>query len=117
MKLILFDFDKTLTYFDTLMPMSFYLCKSQNRQLKYFLVLFYFILFRFSFYNELLFKQKICSILLKGREKSDIENIVKHFYNLYANKLLNEKIVELLKKEWRDGNKIFIVSSNFNFFL
>lgn len=117
MKLILFDFDKTLTYTDTLLPLASYLCKALNKKSSYFKISFNYLLFRLSFIDELNFKRIICKLLVEGKRVDEIDILIRKFYNNNSVLLLNKIVTEILESENSKGNHCYIISSNFNFLL
>ncbi len=117
MKLFAFDFDKTITVCDTILPISRYLCNSLNQKYKFRIIQFYFILFRFHLISGKSFKENIISTLLSGKGQVRIENIISEFYKNYYLTLFNHKIVEIIKSEKQNGNKVIIITSNLDLFV
>lgn len=117
MKLFAFDFDKTITVCDTILPISKYLSNSLNQKYKFRVIQFYFLLFRFHLISSKLFKEKIIATLLYGNRQDRIENIITEFYKNYYSNLLNHEIVELIRAEKEKGNKVIIITSNLDLFV
>lgn len=117
MKLILFDFDKTITTADTLLPISLYLSKELNNRLAFPKIILSFILFRLGLKDEYKFKESIITKLVKGCNQEIIEQLILNFYTKNYNKLFLAEVLKIISEESLAGNKIQIISSNFDIFL
>jgi len=117
MNLILFDFDKTLTFTDTLLPLSLHLLKRTGKRYNYIKLIYNYLLFRLSLRDEDVVKKNFCSILVQGKSVNQIDVIVKDFYTEYSGRLFNPVTLKILTSEVNKGNHCFIISSNFSFFL
>ena len=117
MKLILFDFDKTITTADTLLPISLYLSKELNNRLAFPKIILSFILFRLGLKDEYKFKESIITKLVKGCNQELIEQLILDFYTKNYNKLFLAEVLKIISEESLAGNKIQIISSNFDIFL
>ncbi|MEO8232186.1 MAG: HAD-IB family hydrolase [Ignavibacteriota bacterium] len=117
MKLILFDFDKTITTADTLLPVSLYLSKELNNRLAFPKIILSFILFRLGLKDEYKFKESIITKLIKGCNQELIEQLILDFYTKNYNKLFLTAVLKIISEESLAGNKIQIISSNFDIFL
>ncbi|MFZ2322540.1 MAG: HAD family hydrolase [Ignavibacteriaceae bacterium] len=117
MKLLVFDFDKTITTADTLLPISLYLSKELDNRLAFPKILLSFILYRLGLKDGYKFKENIITILVKGYNQELIERLILNFYTKNYNKLFLTEVLKIISEESRAGNKIQIVSSNFDIFL
>lgn len=117
MELFAFDFDKTITKSDTILPICRFLTEYYNSIFLFRLIQFNFILFRLRLISSKKFKEKIVLLLLKGKSIDDIENIVSEFITTYIDELFNQKIIDLIKKEKNSGSTVIIVSSNLELFV
>lgn len=117
MKLIVFDFDKTLTVTDTLLPMSLYLSTRLRKRFSFFKVLISFLLFRLNMKSEYDFKKCIINVLIKGKNLEETENLIEEFYKINYDKLFLNRMIEIISDESESGNEILIISSNLNIFL
>jgi len=116
-KIVVFDFDKTLTNIDTTLLLTRFILKNIGVLYKYPFVLSIFIAFRLGLVSEQFFKEKLCQILVKNRSVYTIKNIVNRFYDSYAEILFNSEMINLLLGYSKAGYKVYIVSSNFNFLI
>ncbi|MGQ9644684.1 MAG: HAD family hydrolase, partial [Ignavibacterium sp.] len=112
-----FDFDKTITVCDTILPISRYLCEQLKRKNKFRIVQLYFLLFRMNFISSKSFKEKIVTTLLKGLNSEQIEKTILKFYQENYSNLLNGKIVEQINSEKQKGNYVIIITSNIQLFV
>lgn len=117
MNLLAFDFDKTITICDTILPVSRYLCEKLNRKNKFIIVQLYFFFFRLHFISSKSFKEKIVATLLKGLNPEFIEKIILKFYQENYSNLLNSEIIELIDSEQQKGNYVIIITSNMQLFV
>lgn len=117
MNLLAFDFDKTITICDTILPVSRYLCEKLNRKNKFRIVQLYFFFFRLHFIPSKSFKEKIVATLLKGLNPEFIEKIILKFYQENYSNLLNSEIIELINSEQQKGNYVIIITSNMQLFV
>lgn len=117
MNLIAFDFDKTLTGSDTVLPLCKYLCEKTGRKRIYFKLLIKYFKYRFNQINEKELKNYFCKVLVADYPKEQISQIINQFYIDNQSYLFNDSMINLLKKESANGNECIIVSSNFSFFL
>ena len=117
MKTILFDFDQTLTTRDTLRPFAHYLAGEYQKP--FHLVVFYgvLVLFRFRMMGDKRMKELFLNLFLKGKEAGSVQRVVEKYMNIHLKPLLNQKLLEVLVKHCKLGDKVFIVSANFDFFL
>ena len=111
-KIIVFDFDKTLTYNDTLL--GFYICASRKTLLFYIKLCFYFILMIFAKLNWISnnkLKALGIFIFLKNKSKTEIDEIATTYANkLKFNKLFNDYSFDKYQN-------IYIVSASFEVYL
>jgi HAD superfamily phosphoserine phosphatase-like hydrolase len=117
MNVVFFDFDKTLTCVDTTLPFAFFLCKERNKRYRYLHVIILFLLYRFVIITHRRFKQKLCEILVKNMAKEHIIALSHKFFDLYFDSIKNDKVIEKCCEHSYNGDLIYIVSSNFDFFL
>lgn len=117
MNLFVFDFDKTITVCDTILPISKYLSECFNQKYKFRIIQFYFLLFRLHLISGKSFKEMIASTLLNGNEYPLVENKITQFYNKYSTALFNREIIQLIKSEKGKGNKVIIITSNLDLFV
>ena len=117
MKTILFDFDQTLTKRDTLRPFAHYLawefCKPMG------LVLLYFVLFlaRLRVLDDKRMKEFFLRIFIKAEDVSSVNSVVKKYFKIHLDSLLIDRMFEVLIRYRDNGDNVFIVSANFDFFL
>lgn len=117
MNLLAFDFDKTITICDTILPVSRYLSERLNRKVKFRIVQLFYLLFRLHFISSKSFKEKIVTVLLSGLNSELIEELILKFYQETFFNLFNTEIVELIKSEKQKGNYIIIITSNLQVFV
>lgn len=117
MKLFAFDFDKTITKSDTILPICRFLAEYYNSIFLFRIIQFNFILFRLTLINSKKFKEKIVYLLLKEKSLEDVEKIVSDFITTNFDELFNNDIIEIINREKNAGNRIIIVTSNLELFV
>ncbi len=117
-EIIFFDFDKTITNEDTLLPAVYFFLRSKNERMRSFLAAASFIAFRMKFISEHRFKEVLCSLMVKGLDEESVYSIASRFYNANVSRpFFNPAIVGLLNDYKLKGDEIYLVSSNFDFLL
>ena len=117
-KIIFFDFDKTITNEDTLLPAAYFFLKYKKNRIRYFLAAGSFIAFRIRIISEYRFKEILCTLMVKGLDEEKVYNIASRFYNENASRpFFNPAVIELLNDYKLKGDEIYLVSSNFEFLL
>lgn len=117
MKLFAFDFDKTITRADTILPLSRYLSLKLNKRFIFRLIQLNFILFRLKLIESKKFKSAIVRLLLKNSKVSEVENYVFNFFKENADEIFNPEIINLISDEIKKGNKVIVISSNLDLFV
>lgn len=117
MKLFAFDFDKTITLSDTILPICKHLCKLYKSNYKFFLIQLYYLFFRVNLIDSKAFKEKIIKLLLKEKNISEVESQVKEFFTSNQAQLFNSDILKIIVGEIKLGNKVIIISSNLDLFI
>ena len=118
MSLVFFDVDGTLTSRDTILPLGLFLARTRQR--KYFrmaALVFWMALLKLRVLSNHEFKQKFCQALLKGESEKRIEELSAMFASRYLEGVLNEHVVEALRRHQYDGDEVYLVSSNFAFWV
>jgi phosphatidylglycerophosphatase C len=63
------------------------------------------------------FKERFCRVLLKGQSEKHIATVAGAFTRDYVERVLTAPIVEVLLHHARNGDEVYLVSSNFSFLL
>ncbi len=117
MKTVLFDFDKTLTRRDTLRPVAHFLAKEFCNRVGLIYVYIALISFRLRLVSEIKMKEVFLSTFVRGRKVNDVSLVVKKFFSRKLEILMNRSVFEALERHRKSGDKVFIVSANFDFLL
>lgn len=117
MKLFAFDFDKTITFSDTILPVCKYLCREYHSNFSFLLIQLSYLLFRINLISSMTFKENIIRLLLEGKNIMEIESKVENFFIRNRSELFNTDIVKIIADEKKLGNKVVIISSNLNLFI
>lgn len=117
-RLVLFDFDCTLTIRDTIWPFTTFLLKQNQRGYTVRLAAFCLSgLLRIHVISNHYFKKGLAALLVRGRSTQEIELIAERFHNAYLERILNRTVVRSLVEHMVHSDEIYIVSSNFDFLL
>lgn len=117
MKTVLFDFDCTLTNRDTLRPLAHYLATKERNYFGLVILYFVLILARLRILDDRKMKESFLNLFIKGKKLSSVNSTVRKFFDQNLESLLNRPVFDALVQHRNDGDKIFIVSANFDFFL
>ena len=117
MKIILFDFDGTLTKRDTLRPVAIHFAREYHKSMGLVFLYFLLVLGRFRMISDKKMKEDFLNIFLKGKDAASVGAVVRNFFEANLESLLNPCVLEALQRHRKNGDKIFIVSANFDFLL
>ncbi len=117
-KVIFFDFDKTLTLEDTILPAAYFFLRWRKNKVKFPFAAASYIAFRLKIISEYKFKEMLCAYMVKGLNDEEVYVISSAFFaSISSRRFFNPQIIEILKDHNKKGEKIYIVSSNFGFLL
>jgi len=118
MSVAFFDFDGTLTTHDTIWPFALFLSEAgrghAGDRLRLALSL---LRLKLRFSSNHAFKQDYARILLQGRDVKSIKALVERFHHERLTPLLNRQVRRALESHVVAGDAVYLVSSNFEFFL
>ena len=117
MKTVFFDFDKTLTKIDTLIIFAIYVFIKTHKIHKLIAIIYAFILFRLKIIKSHVFKQFYAKLVFGKLTSRKISNFSNQFLKKYFYLIRLDESIKILKKNLALGNKVYIVSSNFDLFL
>ena len=117
-RLVFFDFDCTLTIRDTIWPFTTFLLKQNRRGYTVRLAAVCLSgLLKFHLIPNEYFKKGLAALLLRGKSAQEMDLIAERFHDAYLERILNRTVVESLVEHIAHSDEIYIVSSNFDFFL
>jgi HAD superfamily hydrolase (TIGR01490 family) len=118
MRLVFFDFDGTLTTRDTIWPFASFLSANQVRpgaaRVSFLLTL---LLLKLRLISNHRFKKHFLTMLLVGESKERTAGLVRQFHQTQLEPVLNPAMVKVLLDHVAAGDEVYLVSSNFDFFL
>lgn len=117
MNTVIFDFDGTLTKIDTLRPFAHFLATENHAYLRLSLFYLSLIFYRLKLINDNQLKTMFLKLFVKGLSKKEAGQLAKKFYEQQSVKLLNQNICDKLHEHLSCGDKVYLVSANFDFFL
>jgi phosphatidylglycerophosphatase C len=118
MSLVFFDFDGTLTKRDTLLSLGLFLARTKpNRFRKTAYIVFMFGLLKSRVITNDRFKRGFCRVLLSGESGKELKTRCRRFTDEYVQHVINQSVLEILQKHRRQGDDVYLVSSNFSFVL
>ncbi|MGE0267502.1 MAG: HAD-IB family hydrolase [Candidatus Omnitrophota bacterium] len=117
MKIVLFDFDRTLTNRDTLRPVAKYFSGEDRKYFSLVILYFILVLSRFRIINDKTMKEFFLSVFIKGKELSWVNTAVRKYFGNNLESLINRPVFEALENYRKNSAKIYIVSANFDFLL
>jgi len=118
MRLVFFDFDGTLTKSDTLWPFARVLSESRRHRgtVRIAVALSLFGL-RVGLRSNHAFKQRFIQLLVQGQSTERMRQLSEQFHQTVLTSLLNKDVFEALSRHTLAGDHVYLVSSNFDFFL
>lgn len=118
MGLALFDFDGTLTTSDTIWPLSCLLSDMRPRPVLLRAVQLCSLLeLKAGLRSNQSFKERMARLLLVGASEQQVAQICAGFHEVHLQKLLNREVFRMLVGHLATGDDVYLVSSNFDFFL
>jgi len=118
MRLVLFDFDGTLTTRDTIRPFASFLCEACGRPgITRAAVDLSLLLLKLRLTSNHAFKQQLLKLLVQGEPARRVEELVVQFHTTHLESILNRPVVDSLLGHCAAGDDVYLVSSNFDFFL
>lgn len=117
MRIALFDFDGTLTSKDTVRLFVLYLGKKYHKLYEVFLFYLILLLARLRIMSDKKMKESFLVLFLRGRGLKDVKHDVMQFFNSHLNSLLNTITIGYLRGHCNQGDKVYLLSANFDFFL
>lgn len=117
MKLILFDFDGTLTSKDSFIQFLLF-SSSKFRLFKTFLKFFLPIIgFKLGFYSGDRLKNKLINELYQGQSEVYLKQLGEQFSKLILPSILRTEILEKLKQYGHQGHEVCVVSASLDIYL
>ena len=110
-KVYLFDFDGTITSADTLLCFIRYACGTWNFLLGFFIHSPWLILMKLHLYPNYLAKQRVFAWFFKGMKIEEFNDLC-HRFAEDNRSLIRPKALNMLKRLFRDGTDILIVSAS-----
>jgi HAD superfamily hydrolase (TIGR01490 family) len=118
MGLVFFDFDGTLTRRDSILPLGLFLAaRTRARAAKTAQLLWLLTLLKGRVISNHRFKEAFCALLLKGETEQVMERCAADFADARVVPVLNDAIVDALRRHQQQRDEVYLVSSNFSFAL
>ncbi len=117
MNLVVFDFDSTITNVDTLLPLAHFLGVENGKRTAYLYFVAIFLSFKLGLISDYHMKRFFCKLFVKGESEARIRSLSNKFLINHFNRIVDKKVFALLKSHISGGDKVYIVTSNFDFFM
>jgi len=117
MSLVFFDFDGTLTTSDTIWPFASLLCGNGGRHASRHSVLCSLLTLKLRLTSNHQFKEQLLQKLVQGQPETFIRKQTDEFHASQLEPVLNHSVVRSLLDHVDQGDQVYLVSSNFDFFL
>jgi len=118
MNIVLYDFDRTLTKYDTIFSLGIAIASEKKRPFKticrFIASLLKLKLRRIS--NDE-FKNRCAMLLLAGESEEKINRIIEKYLSRRLDSLIDTEVYNTIVKNQSRGNGVYIVSSNYDFFV
>lgn len=117
MSLVFFDFDKTITKIDTLLPFALFVTRKRGKIRGFIHFLNSLVSLRLGTYSNTQLKNHFAFWFLKGEREKAILHFAEQFFEQYINRIIDLNTLVLLRHHIQREDKICILSANFSFFL
>lgn len=117
MRLVLFDFDKTLTTKDSFIEFLKFAVPSSKLLMNSFFLLPWFGLYKLGFYSSEKFKKRTFKTFFYGYKENDLKLLGERFAREKTPSILNDKINSKMLHYLANGDEIVIVSASLNVWL
>ena len=117
MRLVFFDFDKTLTKIDTVLLFGFYIGIKRRKYSKIVSMCADALMAKFNFLSNQEFKERFAWLFLAGERLDEITIVCNNFYDKYSDRLMKRNILQVLDGHRTKGDRVWIVSANYDCFL
>jgi phosphatidylglycerophosphatase C len=115
MSLVFFDFDRTLTRRDSILPFGMFVASARpSKHSKTARLLLLLLLVKSRMISSHLFKQQLCTLLLQGESEAAMDRIACAFAETHLIHMLNDPIVDALRRHREQHDDVYLVSSNFS---
>jgi phosphatidylglycerophosphatase C len=116
--LVFFDFDRTLTTRDTILPLGLFLYRAQSTKFRGVgRLLWAAIRLKCGTLSNHEFKEEFCRCLVQGETPEQIERVAHDFTTRHVARVFRRPLVRILHEHRQAGDEVYIVSSNFLFVL
>jgi len=112
MKLILFDFDGTLTTKDSLNEFLKFFSGSKKYYINLFIFSPIFLLYKFKIINNQKAKEILCYLFFKNINKNHFEEVAKEYSLKNIDKILDNNIYNKMLNYKKEGYRVIIVSAS-----
>ena len=115
--LVFFDFDGTLTKIDSTARFAFFMAGERVLDRDFLLTRGLLLLSNVGLVSNHWFKRFFARRFFAGKNLNELSCVTDEFFDKYLDKMTDEKMLGLLHKHVQKGDKVFIVSANFDFYL
>ena len=99
------------------MPLGFFILKKRKKIINFILLLCCYIFFKLKIISNKRFKEIYLYLVFNNLKENEIKEFVLEFEKDFIKKNLNAELIDEIKKFIEEGDKLIIVSSNFDIFL
>lgn len=115
MRTVLFDFDSTLTTKDTFRPLARHFAR--NNFFKLWLIYFLLTLYKIKLIKDKPLKEIFLKLFAKNLNQAQMGKKISAFIEKILPPFLNKATLDILNRHLKAGDRVFLVSANFDFFL
>ena len=117
MNLILFDFDKTLTFKDSFIEFLKFAIPKRTLIIKGFFLFPHYLLYKFNLYSAEKFKIKVLTSFFYNQSQKQMQLLGLQFSTNKIPKILNKELVKKLDNHITKGDKVVLVSASLDIWL
>jgi HAD superfamily phosphoserine phosphatase-like hydrolase len=117
MKLVLFDFDDTVTMVDTTLLFGVFVAGKGLARYRVFVLLLALMFAKARVLSNAGLKRIFMRLFLSGRTEDELRRLVLEFYQTWLNTLTDDSLLNTLRTHVVNGDRVYLVSANYDFFL
>ncbi|MBK9992047.1 MAG: HAD-IB family phosphatase [Verrucomicrobia bacterium] len=116
MSLVLFDFDDTVTMLDSTLLLGVFVARKRAARHRILLLVAALLLARFRLVSNTGLK-RVFAGLVGGQTASQLQLLAREFYDDWLNTIADDEILDALRMHVLNGDRVFLVSANFDWLL
>ncbi|MCD6086716.1 MAG: HAD-IB family phosphatase [Candidatus Hydrothermae bacterium] len=114
-KLIVFDFDGTITKRDSFLPLVFFFATRMWRHYLLLPFLLFFLMYKVNLLSTFALKKLFAFFFLRGRRLNQVKRLTSRFWHTKFSAFVDPEILSIFYKNLKERNRVIINSASFAF--